>query len=71
MPRGGARRTEFATDPANTFEVEDVPVAGETSVIRWRFAFGFGEKDRLRCVNLMRVEGGLITEAYGYTKATW
>ncbi|MFG2713060.1 nuclear transport factor 2 family protein [Streptomyces goshikiensis] len=59
---------EFATDTANTFEVEDVLVAGETSVIRWSFAFGPGEKDRLRCVNLMRVENGLITEAYGYAK---
>ncbi|MBT2408854.1 MULTISPECIES: nuclear transport factor 2 family protein [unclassified Streptomyces] len=59
---------ELATDAANTFEIEDVLVAGELSVIRWRFVFGSGDKDYVRCVNVMRVENGLITEACGYAK---
>ncbi|MGW6708856.1 nuclear transport factor 2 family protein [Streptomyces sp. NPDC054956] len=60
--------TEFAGDAAITCRVEDVAVTGPTAVIRWRLVFGPGDKDYVRCVNLMRVENGLITEAYGYAK---
>lgn len=59
---------EFATDPGHSFVVEDVLVAGEVSVIRWRFVFGPGDTDHVRCVNVMRVRNGLITEACGYAK---
>ncbi|MER7463028.1 nuclear transport factor 2 family protein [Streptomyces sp. NPDC097981] len=59
---------EIATDPAYTFVIEDVLDAGEVSVIRWRFVFGPGDKDNVRCVNVMRVVNGLITEACGYAK---
>ncbi|WP_406183111.1 nuclear transport factor 2 family protein [Streptomyces sp. NBC_01006] len=60
--------SDFATDPANDFEVEDVVCAQELSVIRWKLVFGPGEKDYVRCVNVMRVRDGLIIEALGYAK---
>lgn len=60
--------TRIATTPAVRFDVEDVVVAGERATIRWRLFWGEGQKDSLRGVNLMRVQGGQITEALGYVK---
>ena len=50
------------------FELEEVLVAGERAVIRWRYRFGPGPADWNRGVNLMRVRGGRIVEAMGYLK---
>jgi ketosteroid isomerase-like protein len=50
------------------FELEEVLVASERAVIRWRFRFGPGPADWNRGVNLMRVRGGQIVEAMGYVK---
>lgn len=50
------------------FMLEEVFVAGERALIRWRFRFGPGELDSIRGVNVMRVRGGLIVEALGYVK---
>ena len=52
------------------FELEEVFVAGERAVIRWRYRFGPTEHDSIRGVNLMRVRGGRIVEAMGYVKGS-
>ena len=58
----------LATAPGTHFDLEDVFVAGDRAVIRWRYRFGEGEADSIRGVNLMRVRDGLIVEAMGYVK---
>lgn len=50
------------------FDLEEVFVAGERAIIRWRYRWGEGENDSVRGVNLMRVRGGYIVEAMGYVK---
>jgi ketosteroid isomerase-like protein len=60
--------TRIATAPGRRFDVEDVVVAGERATIRWRLTWGGGAEDSVRGVNLMRVQGGRITEALGYVK---
>lgn len=58
----------IATLPGTRFETEDVAVAGEQATIRWRLHYGPGAGDNVRGINLMRVRGGQIVEAYGYVK---
>lgn len=58
----------LAADRTARFEPEDVTVAGEHAIIRWRYRFGDGPADSVRGVNLMRVRDGLIVEALGYSK---
>jgi ketosteroid isomerase-like protein len=59
---------EIATTPGTHFDLEDVFVASDRAIIRWRFWWGEGEVNSVRGVNLMRVRDGLIVEAMGYTK---
>jgi ketosteroid isomerase-like protein len=59
---------EIATAPGTGFDLEDVVVAGDRAIIRWRFRWGPGACDSLRGVNLMRVRDGQIVEAMGYVK---
>lgn len=58
--------TEIATAPGTSFDLEDVSVAGDRGVIRWRYRWGEGQS--VRGVNLMRVVAGRIVEAMGYVK---
>jgi ketosteroid isomerase-like protein len=58
----------LAEDRVTQFEPEDVAVAGDRAVIRWRYHFGEGEENTVRGVNLMRVRDGRIVEALGYSK---
>ncbi len=60
--------TRIATSPGTRFDLEDVVVAGERATIRWRLFWGDQEERSVRGVNLMRVQGGQITEALGYVK---
>lgn len=60
--------TEIATTPGTHFDLEDVAVAGDRAIIRWRFWWGEGAANSVRGVNLMRVRDGLIVEAMGYVK---
>jgi ketosteroid isomerase-like protein len=48
------------------FTVEEVIVAGDRAVIRWRLR---DDGDGVRGVNVMRVRDGLIVEGLGYVKA--
>lgn len=59
---------EIATMPGTHFDLEDVFVAGDRAIIRWRYWWGEGEANSVRGVNLMRVHEGLIVEAMGYVK---
>jgi hypothetical protein len=60
---------EIATTPGTHFDLEDVFVATDRAIIRWRFWWGEGESNSVRGVNLMRVSGGRIVEAMGYVKS--
>lgn len=51
-----------------SFDLEEVFVAGERAIIRWRYRWGTGEQDSVRGVNLMRVRDGRIIEGMGYVK---
>lgn len=63
-----ARWREIATTPGTHFDLEDVVIAGDRAIIRWRYWRGEGESNSVRGVNLMRVENGWIIEAMGYVK---
>ena len=58
----------LATSPGTQFDLEEVFVADERAVIRWRLRWGEGESNSVRGVNVMRLRGGLIVEALGYSK---
>jgi ketosteroid isomerase-like protein len=58
----------IATTPGTHFDLEDVLVAGDRAIIRWRYWWGEGESNSVRGVNLMRVQDGRIIEAMGYVK---
>ncbi len=58
----------LAGDPNNLFTVEDVAVAGDRAVIRWRYHYGEGQENAVRGVNLMQVRDSQIVEALGYAK---
>jgi hypothetical protein len=58
----------LASDPNNVFTVEDVTVAGDRAVIRWRYHYGEGQESATRGVNLMQVRDSRIVEALGYAK---
>ncbi|MGH7839669.1 MAG: nuclear transport factor 2 family protein, partial [Candidatus Binataceae bacterium] len=63
-----AQWRQIATAPGTHFDLEDVFVAGDRAIIRWRYCWGDGESNSVRGVNLMRVRDGLIVEAMGYVK---
>jgi len=58
----------IATTPNTHFDLEDVEVAGERAILRWRFWWGEGTQNSVRGVNLMKVKDGLIVEGMGYVK---
>lgn len=58
----------LATDPDLRFEPEDVEIADERAIVRWRAFFATGDAGSVRGVNLMRVRDGRIVEALGYVK---
>lgn len=60
----------ITTTPNTHFDLEDVEVAGERAIIRWRFWWGEGTQSSVRGVNLMKVKDGLIVEGLGYVKGS-
>lgn len=60
----------LASAAGTQFELEEVFVAGERAVIRWRYRFGEGPADSIRGLNWMRVRAGQIVEAMGYVKGS-
>ncbi len=62
------RWESIAGDRSTRFDLEDVFVADERAVIRWRWWWGDEPSQSVRGVNLMRVRDGLIVEGMGYVK---
>jgi ketosteroid isomerase-like protein len=60
----------LAGESGTYFEPEEVFVAGDRAIIRWRYFWGAGESNSVRGVNLMRVRGVQIIEAMGYVKSS-
>jgi ketosteroid isomerase-like protein len=58
----------LADTPHINFEVENIFVAGEQAIIRWRLRSSEGDGYTVRGVNLTRVRNGLIVESLGYVK---
>ena len=58
----------LAASQDTSFDVEEVEVYGERSVIFWRFRRGKDEEQSVRGVNPMRVRDGQIVAARGYVK---
>ncbi|CAM3338319.1 SnoaL-like domain-containing protein [Paracoccus aminovorans] len=50
------------------FTAEEIWAGADRGIIRWRLSWGKGEADHIRGVNIMRVQNGRITEAFGYVK---
>jgi len=59
---------ELQRRPGTSFEVEDVFVAGEQAIVRWRYRWGEGDGNSVRGVNLTRVRNSRIVESLGYVK---
>ena len=64
-----ARWKEIATAPGTHFDLEDVFVAGDRAIIRWRYWWGEGEANSVRGVNLMRVSEGLSSRRWAMSRA--
>ncbi|MEW9534574.1 nuclear transport factor 2 family protein [Microbispora sp. NPDC049125] len=60
--------SQFVGAREASFEPEEVWVAGDRAVIRWRLRWGPGEVDSVRGVNLITVRDGLIVKGFGYVK---
>jgi ketosteroid isomerase-like protein len=58
----------LAADPAISFDLEAVTVAGDRATVLWRLRFEEGDEGSVRGVNLMQVRDGKIVEALGYVK---
>jgi ketosteroid isomerase-like protein len=61
---------QIASDPAISFDLEDVIVIGDRAIVLWRLRFGATDEESVRDVNLMRVRDGKIVEALGYVKGS-
>lgn len=59
----------LANDRDSAFADEDIVAIGERAIVFWRYRFGPGQSQSVRGVTVMRVRGGLITEAHGYVKS--
>lgn len=55
----------FRASPQACFETEEVIVAGNRTVVRWRYSWGRGH---VRGVDLFHVRDGLIAEKLSYVK---
>lgn len=60
----------LAAATGTRFDEEEVFVAGERAIIRWRYRWGEDLRESVRGVNLMRVSSGRIVEAMGYVKGS-
>jgi ketosteroid isomerase-like protein len=57
---------QFWTDSPNAkFDAEEVVIAGDRAVVRWRFDWGDGH---VRGIDLMKVRDGKVAEKLSYVK---
>ena len=64
-----ARWSELAANHALEFTPEPAEIHGDLAVQPWALRWGDAENDRVRGVNLIRIQDGRIVEARGYVKA--
>ena len=58
--------TDFFHDtPKARFEAEEMVVAGDRAVVRWRFDWGDGH---VRGIDLFKVRNGKVAEKFSYVK---
>jgi len=57
--------TFFRDTPQARFEAEEMVVAGDRAVVRWRFDWGGGH---VRGIDLLRVRDGKVAEKLSYVK---
>ncbi len=55
----------FGGTPQARFETEEMVVAGDRAVVRWRFDWGSGH---VRGIDLFKVRGGKVAEKLSYVK---
>ena len=58
----------FGQTPEARFETEEVVVAGDRGVLRWRFSWGGDDPGHVRGIDLLRVTGGKVSEKLSYVK---
>ena len=58
----------MVSDEHGSFEVEEVVIAGDRAINRWRYRFGPDAASSVRGVTLIRVCDGKIAEALAYAK---
>ncbi len=58
----------FGQTPEARFETEEVVDLGDRAVLRWRFSWGGAEPGHVRGIDLLRVDGGTVTEKRSYVK---
>jgi ketosteroid isomerase-like protein len=59
----------LAAAPGTGFSREEVSVARERVIVRWRYRWGDEENQSVRGVNLLRIRDGRVVEAMGYVKS--
>ena len=59
------RQEFFDGTPRARFEAEEMVVAGDRAVVRWRFDWGGGH---VRGIDLFKVRGGKVAEKLSYVK---
>lgn len=60
--------SKMAADDLAKYEPEDIWIAGERGVIRWRLRWDGSDADAARGVHLMRLRSGRILECQSYVK---
>jgi limonene-1,2-epoxide hydrolase len=50
------------------FRAEEISAMGDRGIIRWQLRWSEREEDRVRGVNILRVQDGKIVEGLGYVK---
>jgi uncharacterized protein (TIGR03086 family) len=58
----------FGQTPEPRFETEEIVVAGDRGVLRWRFSWGGDEPGHVRGVDVLRVSDGKVVEKLSYVK---
>ena len=61
----GAVKQFFADSPCATFSIEEMFIAGDRALVRWRYSWTDGH---VRGVDVMRILEGRVAESLAYVK---